>query len=61
MPTLPDLLLPPDLSHRQWVKFAGPDLQTVESGKSVHKKSGLAKTGNRYIRAALYMPALSAK
>ena len=55
------LLLPPDLSHRQWVKFAGLDPQTFVSGKSVHKKSGLAKAGNRHIRAALYMPALSAK
>ncbi len=55
------LLLPSDLSHRQWVKFAGLDPQTVESGKSVHKKTRLAKSGNAHIRAALYMPALSAK
>ena len=55
------LLLPPDLSHRQWVKFAGLDPQSFESGKSVHKKTRLAKSGNKHIRAALYMPALSAK
>jgi transposase len=55
------LLLPPDLTHRQWVKFAGLDPQAFESGKSVHKKSRLSKAGNRYIRSALYMPALSAK
>jgi len=55
------LLLPPDLSHRQWVKFAGLDPQAFESGKSVHKKNRLAKSGNAHIRAALYMPALSAK
>lgn len=55
------LLLPPDLSHRQWVKFAGLDPQAFESGKSVHKKTRLAKSGNAHIRAALYMPALSAK
>jgi transposase len=55
------LLLPPDLSHRQWVKFAGLDPQVFESGKSVHKKTRLAKSGNAHIRAALYMPALSAK
>jgi transposase len=57
------LLLPPNLSHQQWVKFAGLGLdpQTFESGKSIHKKLGLAKAGNRHIRAALYMPALSAK
>jgi transposase len=55
------LLLPPDLSHRQWVKFAGLDPQAFESGKSVHKKTRLAKSGNAHIRAALTMPALSAK
>lgn len=55
------LLLPPDLTHRQWVKFAGLDPQAFESGKSVHKKTRMAKSGNAHIRAALYMPALSAK
>lgn len=55
------LLIPPGLSHREWVKFAGLDPQDFESGKSVHKKARLSKTGNRYIRSALYMPALSAK
>ncbi len=54
------LLLPPDLSHREWVKFAGLDPKSFDSGKSVHKKARLSKAGNRYIRAALYMPALSA-
>lgn len=55
------LLLPPGLSHRQWVKFAGLDPRAFDSGKSVHKQARLAKAGNRYIRSALYMPALSAK
>ena len=55
------LLLPPDLSHREWVKFAGLDPRAFDSGKSVHKKTRISKAGNRYIRAALYMPALSAK
>src|SRR5665647_2169610 len=32
------LLLPPDLSHREWVKFAGLDPRAFDSGKSVHKK-----------------------
>jgi transposase len=54
------LLLPPGLSHREWVKFAGLDPRAFDSGKSVHKKTRLSKAGNRYIRAALYMPALSA-
>lgn len=55
------LLLPPGLSHREWVKFAGLDPRTFDSGKSVHKKARLSKTGNRHIRSALYMPAMSAK
>jgi len=55
------LLLPPNLSHREWVKFAGLDPKAFESGKSVHKKMRLSKAGNRHIRSALYMPALSAK
>lgn len=55
------LLLPPDLSHREWVKFAGLDPKHFDSGKSVHKKTRISKAGNRYIRSALYMPALSAK
>jgi len=55
------LLLPPGLSHREWVKFAGLDPRAFDSGKSVHKKARLSKAGNRHIRSALYMPALSAK
>lgn len=55
------LLLPPSLSHREWVKFAGLDPKSFDSGKSVHKKARLSKAGNRHIRSALYMPALSAK
>ena len=55
------LLLPPELSHREWVKFAGLDPRAFDSGKSVHKKTRISKAGNRHIRSALYMPALSAK
>ena len=55
------LLLPPDLSHREWVKFAGLGPRAFDSGKSVHKKTRISKAGNRHIRAALYFPALSAK
>ena len=53
------LLLPPGLSHREWLKFAGLDPRAFDSGKSVHKQARLA--GNRHIRSALYMPAMSAK
>jgi transposase len=55
------LLLPPGLSHRDWVKFAGLDPKAFDAGKSVHKKTRLSKAGNRPIRSALDMPALSAQ
>lgn len=55
------LLLPKGLTHKQWVKYAGLDPRAFDSGKSVHKAPRLSKAGNRQIRQALYMPALSAK
>lgn len=55
------LLLPSGLGHSQWVKFAGLDPKHFRSGSSVDKKARISKEGNHYIRAALYMPALSAK
>lgn len=54
------LRLPPCLSPREWVKFAGLDPRAFESGKSVRQQPRLAKAGNRPIRSALYRPALSA-
>jgi transposase len=55
------LLLPKGLTHKQWVRYAGLDPRAFDSGKSVHKAPRLSKAGNRQIRQALYMPALSAK
>ena len=55
------VLLPAGLTHKEWVKYAGLDPRPFQSGKSVNKPSRLSKAGNRYIRQALYMPALSAK
>ena len=55
------MLLPPGLTHKQWVKAAGLDPRHFTSGASVAKRACLSKAGNRYIRQALYMPALSAK
>jgi transposase len=54
------LVLPKDMTTKQWVAYAGLDPRIVESGKSVSKKRRLSKAGNRYLRRALYMPALSA-
>jgi transposase len=54
------LVLPPDMSARQWVAMAGLDPRHHQSGSSVNKQSRISKVGNRYLRMALYMPALSA-
>jgi len=54
------LVLPADMRAKQWVALAGLDPRHSDSGRSVHKKPRLSKAGNRYLRLALYMPALSA-
>ena len=53
-------LLAPHLTARQWVAHSGLDPVHQQSGTSVHKRSRISRTGNRYLRRALYMPALSA-
>jgi transposase len=53
-------VLPADMSPRQWVAHAGLDPRHFESGTSVHKRSRISKTGNKHLRAALYMPAMVA-
>jgi transposase len=54
------LVLPEDMRAKQWVAQAGLDPRQARSGTSVNQKSRLSKAGNRYLRQALYMPALSA-
>ncbi len=54
------LVLPHDMRAKQWVARAGLDPRQHQSGSSVNKKLRLSKAGNRYLRIALYMPALSA-
>lgn len=49
-----------DMSAKQWVAHAGLFPRIFQSGTSVHKKTRIGKMGNRYIREALYMAALSA-
>ena len=49
-----------NMSAKQWVSHAGLFPREFQSGTSVNKKTGIGKTGNRYIREALYMAALSA-
>jgi len=53
------LVLPKELTARQWVAYAGLDPRRFESG-TVAKKTRISKVGNKYIRQALYMPALVA-
>lgn len=52
--------LPDDMSAKQWVAHAGLDPRKVQSGTSLDKPTRISKKGNRYLRAALYMSALSA-
>jgi transposase len=54
------VVLPADMTVRQWVAHAGLDPRHVQSGSSIHKPARISKAGNKYLRAALYMPALVA-
>jgi transposase len=58
---LPEIMvLPPDMTVRQWVAHCGLDVRHVQSGSSVHKIPRISKQGNAHIRRILYMPALVA-
>ena len=52
--------LAPDMTARQWVAHAGLDPRHHDSGTSIHKPARISRAGNRYLRAALFMPALVA-
>lgn len=54
------LVLDPAMKGRQWVAQAGLDPRVRQSGISLDGHRYISKAGNRYIRAALYMPALVA-
>lgn len=54
------LVLSANMTAKQWVAHAGLFPQIIQSGSSVNKKTRIGKAGNRYIRGALYMPALVA-
>jgi len=47
-------------NQRQLVSYAGYDIMNHESGTSVKTKSRISKRGNKRIRKAMHMPALSA-
>jgi len=46
-------------SRRQLASYAGFDVQEKQSGTSVKGKARISKKGNRYLRKAMYLPALS--
>lgn len=52
-------VLPQDMSARQWVAHAGLDPRHIESGK-FKGTTRISKAGNKYLRAALFFPALTA-
>lgn len=52
--------LPADMKAKQWVAHAGLDPRPYESGTSTNKPRRITKAGNRYLRNALYFPALVA-
>lgn len=53
-------VLPRHLKAPQISRHAGMDVRLHESGSSVKRPGRLSKAGNAYLRAALYMPAMSA-
>jgi transposase len=52
--------MPGCVSPKQWVAYAGLDPVEETSGKSVYVKKGISKRGNKYLREALFMPAIVA-
>jgi transposase len=54
------VLLPAEMTVRQWVAHSGLDPVHQESGTSLHRPSHISRAGNRHLRRALYMPSLSA-
>ena len=53
-------MLPEDMTGPQWVAYTGLDPRPHESGSSTNKPRRISKAGNRYLREALYFPALVA-
>lgn len=54
------LILPRDMNSRACVCHAGLDVRIHRSGSSVELAPRLSKHGNKYLRRALYMPAMVA-
>jgi transposase len=54
------VLIPANADVRQWVAYAGLDPREYSSGSSLRKRTRISKVGNRHVRRAFYMPALTA-
>lgn len=54
------LVLPKDMTAKQWTAYAGLDPREYESGSSVRRPARISKVGSVHLRRALYMPALVA-
>lgn len=52
--------LPEHLKAKQVARHAGLDVRLTQSGSSVARPGRLSKAGNAYLRAALFLPAMSA-
>jgi transposase len=52
--------LPQHLKAKQLARHAGLDVRLNQSGSSLARPGRLSKAGNAYLRAALFMPAMSA-
>jgi len=51
------MVLPEDMSVREWVAHAGLDVKHHRSGRSIERRARISKEGNMRIRRALFMPA----
>lgn len=52
--------LPTTMTSAQVSRHAGLDVRLTQSGTSLNKPGRLGKSGNAYLRSALFMPAMSA-
>ncbi len=53
-------VLPDNMKAPQVSRYAGLDVRVTQSGTSIHKPGRLSKSGNTYLRSALFMPAMIA-
>jgi transposase len=52
------VMLPADMNVKEWVAHAGLDPRSWKSGTSIELAPRVTKAGNKYIRNALFLPAL---